>query len=355
MTDNKLDSEAMFEDLVKNGLDFLRHSVSQLERNPKYSVISFYSAVEIFLKARLMLEHWTLVLARPDQADIVRFKDGDFVSINLEEAAVRLQKVVGYKLDKDELDCFNGLRKHRNKLVHFFHAAQLKKPSKKALIEVVAEQCRGWYYLHRLLRKTWALEFSKLSMEIRELDELMHTHKKYLQAKFDAIVPEISILRDQGHKISICPSCNLEARIAHDEGHSLFYLKCRVCYAGSNALNLECPTCRKEFTFYSDEGGLCKACDEKVDVQLLFDHYGGLQSPKEKATEPDPEYCTYCGALSGPTVIPWDDEYLCLSCLALHDTVEQCEWCSERIAGELKASYASGCPLCDGRLGYEND
>ena len=43
--------------LVLNGFDFLTEAIASLEGKPKYSIINFYSAVEIFIKARLLHEH----------------------------------------------------------------------------------------------------------------------------------------------------------------------------------------------------------------------------------------------------------------------------------------------------------
>ena len=42
-----------FDDVVRNAFDFLGRSIDELEKHPKYSVIHFYSAIELFVKARL--------------------------------------------------------------------------------------------------------------------------------------------------------------------------------------------------------------------------------------------------------------------------------------------------------------
>ena len=52
----------LFVSLVRNAIDFLKKSVDELEGSPKYSVIHFCSAIELFLKARLLVEHWTLII-----------------------------------------------------------------------------------------------------------------------------------------------------------------------------------------------------------------------------------------------------------------------------------------------------
>ena len=52
-----------FDSLVRNAMDFLKKSVDELEESPKYSVIYFSTAVELFLKARLLREHWSLIIS----------------------------------------------------------------------------------------------------------------------------------------------------------------------------------------------------------------------------------------------------------------------------------------------------
>ena len=92
-----------FDDVVRNAFDFLRRSIDELETHPKYSVIHFYSAIELFVKARLLKEHWTLIVTRPEQADRAKFQRGDFQSVGLKEASGRLEKVVADGLLDEEL------------------------------------------------------------------------------------------------------------------------------------------------------------------------------------------------------------------------------------------------------------
>ncbi|MEQ4691025.1 hypothetical protein [Providencia manganoxydans] len=55
-------NEQLFNSLVLNAIDFLYSSIDNLDKRPKNSIVDFYTAIELFLKARLMLEHWTLIL-----------------------------------------------------------------------------------------------------------------------------------------------------------------------------------------------------------------------------------------------------------------------------------------------------
>lgn len=57
-------NEQLFDSLVINAIDFLESSIDDLNIRPKNSIVDFYTAIELFLKARLMLEHWTLILGK---------------------------------------------------------------------------------------------------------------------------------------------------------------------------------------------------------------------------------------------------------------------------------------------------
>jgi len=80
-------------DLVANAVDFLTLATEEFKERPKHSIIAFHSAVELFLKARLMEEHWSLVVSKTP--DLASFERGDFVSVTFEEACQRLAKIVG--------------------------------------------------------------------------------------------------------------------------------------------------------------------------------------------------------------------------------------------------------------------
>ena len=79
----------MFNRLVENALDFLFEAISEIKEQPKYSVIHFYAAVELFVKARLMNEHWTLVITKRQEPDWDKFVAGDFQSVSLDEASLK--------------------------------------------------------------------------------------------------------------------------------------------------------------------------------------------------------------------------------------------------------------------------
>ncbi len=183
-------SHDLFDSAVKNAIDFLKKSVSELQKSPKYSVINFCSALEIFLKARLMLEHWALIVTKPDTASLVKFRRGDFHSVALDEAIRRLRDIADEPISKEEEKCFQTVREHRNKLVHFFHAKYTSPPEATTIQEIVSEQCKAWFYLYRLLTTRWREHFAGYAKQIKQLNKKMHRNRMFLGAKYDAITPE---------------------------------------------------------------------------------------------------------------------------------------------------------------------
>ena len=95
--------------LVENAMDFLSQSIREFDEQPKYSVIHFHAAVELFLKARLFAEHWSLVVSKRKDADWDDFVAGKFISVSLDEAASKLDKIVRTGLTKQELETFRRL------------------------------------------------------------------------------------------------------------------------------------------------------------------------------------------------------------------------------------------------------
>ena len=136
-------STEMFDSLVGNAFDFLEHSSQELEISPKYSLINFTAAIELLLKARLMLEHWSLIIEEPQKANLSQFLNGDFRSIGMEEAIQRLKSIANSPISDKERRVFHALREHRNKLVHFFHPNYVGRPDHTAIESVVVEQGCG--------------------------------------------------------------------------------------------------------------------------------------------------------------------------------------------------------------------
>src|SRR5689334_2361394 len=95
------------EGLINNAFDFFDEALNPvvLKENPTRSIVNFVVGVELVLKARLIREHWTLVLKNPCSTNHHSFSNGNFVSVSIDEAIQRIKTVcnedLGIDLDRD--------------------------------------------------------------------------------------------------------------------------------------------------------------------------------------------------------------------------------------------------------------
>lgn len=157
----------MFNGLVDNAFDFLDQAISELPNKPKYSAINFYSAVELFIKARLMKEHWSLIVTKDPDWD--KFIKGNFHSVTLRDANNRLSKIAQAGLTKNEYSAFDSIRTERNKVVHFYHEAHASQEEATIREQITKKQLRAWFYLHQLLAKRWKELFDSWSQKTEQI------------------------------------------------------------------------------------------------------------------------------------------------------------------------------------------
>lgn len=341
----------IFDSLTRNAFDFLERGIGEFDKSPKYSVIHFCAAVEMLLKARLMKEHWSLIVAKPDQANLAKFMAGDFASVTLEDARARIRDVAGEDIGDDAYASFRALANHRNKMVHFFHNGL--ESDEKAKAQIVAEHCRSWFHLHRLLNR-WNGYFHDFSGEIAHADRAMKGHRQYLAAKFKALAPELDAVRKAGGKPKACSACGFKAAIPDALDDQIASLRCLVCDHAETQVELGCPHCGESVVIANEGYATCKHCGGEVEPEHLV---GALTKDvvgtKDYFETGLPANCGTCEGYH--TVVERGDKFFCANCFDLSDHVEQCEWCNELNTGDMEHSYSVGCSHCDGKVGWEKD
>lgn len=350
--------EEMLDSLVENALDFLFRAASEVNEHPKYSVIHFYAAVELFVKARLMHEHWSLVISKRQDPDWNKFVSGDFQSVSLEEAANRLAKVARCGLTDAELRAFKDVAKDRNKMVHFFHEVHGQEENDKLRQQVVKKQLRAWYFLHELLSGKWAKEFDKWVPRIADVDAELRKLHAFLQVVFDNRRGEIDELKAKGVPFSDCPSCGFKAQRGDDSFDSIFESRCLVCGLSERSLNIHCPECGSSVTLRNEGFGTCSSCGKSLEPEDVAGALIDQGAAYTAAKEGDPDCCKgNCGVCGGFHTVVWteSEEWICASCFEEFAEMEACGWCGEANSGDMENSYLSGCAYCDGMAGWHRD
>ena len=263
--------------LVENAMDFVTRSIDEFDHAPKYSVIHFYSAVELFLKARLLAEHWSLVVSAGKIPDWEKFVEGDFISVNLEQAADKLEKTVRSPLGKTELQVFKKLASHRNKTVHFFHGSFSTETSEQMQKDLAKERLTAWYFLHSTLTDQWSDVFSYWSGQLSNLNDRMCKLREYLQVVYDQLEPEIIKKKASGTIWEICPSCNFRALGCPPMLGGPKWTECSVCGFAAQYLTINCPDCNSdcgEPVLFMHEGySDCTCCGREFDPEQLAETF----------------------------------------------------------------------------------
>lgn len=324
--------EQSFQALADNAFDFLTRAIKELEDGPKYSVIHFCAAVEMLLKARLMQEHWSLIIIRPESAHRDKFLAGDFASVTMEEAMDRLRDIAGEDVGAAARESFESLATHRNKMLHFFHAGMASSEEERA--RIISEQYRAWLHLQRLLAR-WQEHFSGFAGDIRRINALMKRHQEYLEAKFTSLQGDLAKARKAGDIPHPCGSCGRKAKTAEWPDAALSDLKCQVCEVrGGWRARVVCPGCGQPANVYGYPAS-CHRCASPVGfmdvLPALVEHSKRVGEEGDFTEFELDEPVRSCeGCERGGAVIHREGGYYCLRCFSHSEHGEECSLC-ERI------------------------
>lgn len=341
-----------FENLVRNGIDFLEKAMSQLDDDPKHSVINFHTAVEIFLKAPLVHEHWSLVVVDRDP-NRQKYEAGDFLSVTFDNACTRLSTSLNKPLPKSAKDSFDRVRKHRNRIVHFYHSGM----DGKQRDAIKLEQAQAWFELNRFLTDTWHELFEPFEDDFHRMERSLIANNHYAKAKYDDLKSKIEGMKKGGQTFEDCPRCKTNAYHVEEEIDRLITRHCKVCFKGENRIRLDCPDCGKpDQEILPYDGFSCTECDYEVaadgDLFDLLDQ-NQVRGTKDDLDSDTPANCDECQGYH--TVCEYEGGYLCTNCFTYFETVGQCQWCNEPMTGDTEDTYVTGCEHCEGYAGHHAD
>lgn len=322
--------------LLQNGLDYILSALENLkgesptERQLKYVVIHLSTGVELVLKERLRLEHWSLIFADSDKANKERFESGDFVSVGFPQLVNRLSSICGVELDDKDKRVLESLRKMRNRLEHFgiYASSDAVKAEASAAISIILD-----FVERELPSLPVRSSESSLLIDIREALSEVNT---YIEHRWEQIA------RDENycHKpITGCVNCGQSASIFTDDGRNLKCLFCGTIESYNN-IDPECPECGEKLIL-GDGNPRCE-CGWTKDATQAAEEYmsrvwgrpparsfgeGGVEALICPACEEEALANTgEAGGYSLATV-----EYICFSCGRkwVEGMINECDNCGQ--------------------------
>lgn len=290
---------------IQNGVDYLssvvefltRHENEKDHRNLKYVILHLQAAVEVLLKNRLLLEHWTLVVKDSHKTDYKKYQENDFISVTPDEAVRRLIDVLGIEITKEERKELDDLVKQRNKLQHWGHTDSAN------TIEARASKV--------------------LSFLIRFIDDELYDELSIEEAQ--KIAPEIDRVRSGLNQIQSFVKEHLESLEA--------------TLISVEGARVHCPDCENFSLIVSDTVDKCYFCPQEWDLHRLVERYVEFSCGYSIHTlvsggERDPRHsCFECGqeTLVLDVVVdePGNKTNMCFACVETFRDVEYCCGCGD--------------------------
>ncbi|MEU5595692.1 hypothetical protein [Streptomyces sp. NPDC020298] len=222
---------------VANGLDYLYDVINRLvpppkgevnDRDLKYALLHLQAGAEVLLKARLELEHWSLVVDQlygKDKITAARFRLGRFHTIGVSETLERLDQIAEVRLEKAHKEALSQLGETRNALQHYGldqSAAAVQSQAVAVLdflIPFVHEQILP--HLHGAEREEAEDTLVRIRERLRGIEELVETRMARLERE---LAPYLDTIVN-------CPDCFQRALVV-GTGDTL---RCRFCFASWDA------------------------------------------------------------------------------------------------------------------------
>ncbi len=352
ISQKKQTKEELFDSLVKNAIDFLDSSLDDLEKRPKNSIVDFYTSIELFLKARLMAEHWTLIISKSELANTDSFRVGDFHSVYLEDSIKRLKGVLNEHLEQTTIDNFKALGEHRNQIVHFAHSDYADLTAAKA--GVVVEQWASWHHLHALVTEKWKDVFSPYQDEFGRIHRRMMLQKDFIKARYNELKSKIDLEEKAGKKVIDCQHCEMHSAVVSEEHKWGDAYNCIVCGVSDTVLvptdeKLECPTCHNNFEFFDKNLTACPHCEMQITTELLIDLCESKYTEGDDWWEEGQPYIAGCHncQYEKPSVFFIDGLWSCVSCFDRGWQAISCPHCDEFITGDMEMIKNFACYKCE--------
>lgn len=350
MTEHGIDKKTVFNGLVENALHFLERAIKDFESGElQQSLVNFVTGVELCLKARLLLDHWTLILNDPKKADPVKFMAGEFQSVGIKEAIQRLKKIVGLHISTAAEETFQAIWNHRKRMVHFYHPEYFSTGDSKAKEEIAGLELNGWGHLYILVAKYWHDEFIDYLSRFEDIDTDMLKYKEFLKGKHDALKDHIQKQIEAGIVYMHCQSCGYLACRLQEDIYPRFLGTCRICPSWMLCLEAKCEHCETvNYLEWDWEGTECinDDCREPFEIEYLLRLYGNERPEDGAYTNGFCEECYY--AFPGHTVVEREggEYYLCLSCFEIYYKMDECLRCGANLAGSHPDTGTFGCVDC---------
>ncbi len=256
--------------LLENALDFtLSAAEAATVDEPqkwKYAILHLVAGVELLLKARLQIEHWSLLFSQADKASKQNLASGDFTSVNFDVARKRLKNIADVSISRRDEKYLKDLRKYRNNIQHY--KVELEIDTTKALIGKGISFVIKFYHNELEQRVTVDNQsvLERIHIRLREFEEFVSERMETIACELAEWTTVNCYVCQQDTLIigTLEPRCLFCRTVVSSED---------IAYEISEGGVESCPECLTETMAFilhnNDEGGwLCVSCgDQSADYE----------------------------------------------------------------------------------------
>lgn len=293
--------------LAENALDYLLLAGEQVQagnaRLLKHALATLADGIELLLKARLETHDWCLLFKDVDKAERAKFESGDFQSVTVEQAIVRLKNICGVSFGHSAFPVLITLRQLRNRIRHF-------------AIEVELAQAQS------VLAKAYSFAIDFIAEEItpKSADDL------------EGEVAELRKLLGRFSEFVTQRKMDIQAKIDSQE----------------YSVHVQCPACLQETLYPEGDVVVCAFCNFQTSGESAAQKWADEnlpQSMKDDLIEPVVRCCPECGAdacIPNGRISESPYSHVCLSCAEPGD-YQDCSRCGELCPIDNVGEMCDGC------------
>lgn len=241
-------------------LNFLQSSVEYIKNNKsetelQFSIIHLTAMVELMLKACLINEHWSLIIENSDQINLSNFKSGDFKSINIDEAILRIGKICDFNISGKPKIKIDRLKKERNKIIHM--GIGVNQHHAMALI------IDTYNFVYDFAKEVNIFgNFPELEYKFNEIKNTINSFEEFIRKRLQNIKKELSC---HDHAL-FCPECFQQAVImSEDERECLF---CRKIFSINEFKEMYIDFSFSLDDYYEEIVSQCPECGEDSVISI---------------------------------------------------------------------------------------
>ena len=209
-------SDPLHVGLLENALDSLLSASEAVRRDEgprslKEAVLHLANGIELLVKARLALEHWSLIFANIDRASTDKVQGANFTSVGFETAIRRLEGIVRVPISESDISHINNLREERHRLTHF--TGMINPLQTKLWVAKTMAFCLEFCEQQNMKTADIQRIFGEVSMNLTKLQVFVDERTKSISAEWkDALIWE-------------CPECEQESLVIDGGGE----VECKFC------------------------------------------------------------------------------------------------------------------------------